>query len=321
MSASAAFFEANPPELLISLGGTGGFAPGLPLLGGSGVEDLFGAAAFAGRAGEFSLYKAGPWLLGATTVAVGSELEETTRRLYENIFQVCQGWHLARIWNYVPAINAVGSGGLENYQAFCRGRSLAFERHFGPEFTHQLPAASAVGCQPGCLTIVFAASQGTLGHRESPLQVSAYDYPAEFGPRAPSFARATVVPAPGGHTVFISGTAAIRGHATVAPLNTAEQLDCTLVNLAGIARVCGLGPDLDRRGGSKRHFKVYLRHAADHPLAADFLAQRLLIDADRVTYLQAEICRSSLLVEIEATLFGVTRLRPDLMGSASSFLL
>jgi chorismate lyase / 3-hydroxybenzoate synthase len=319
MSAPAAMLDVSQTELLISLGGKGSFAPGLPLLGGSGVEELFGSAAFAGRDGEFSLYKTGPWLLGATTVALGRGLEETSQRLYENILRVTEGWHLARIWNYVPEINAVGPGGLENYRVFCRGRSLAFERHFGPGFTAQLPAASAVGCQPGCLTIVFAANEGSLCHLENPLQVAAYDYPAEFGPRAPSFARATVVPAPDGHTVFISGTAAIRGHATVAPLSIAQQLDCTLVNLGGVAQVCGLGPDLDQHGGSMRHFKVYVRHAADQPLVAGVLAQRLLVETDRVAYLQADICRASLLVEIEASFFGVTTLRKDMVGSASSF--
>jgi chorismate lyase/3-hydroxybenzoate synthase len=134
----------------------------------------------------------------------------------------------------------------------------------------------------------------------------AYDYPGEHGPRAPSFARATVVPGAGGDAVFISGTAAIRGHATVAPDEVRPQLACTLDNLREISRACGLGPDLDAGGGSTRHFKVYLRHAADQPVVAAILQEQLLADRDRVTYLQADICRARLLVEIEASLFGMT---------------
>jgi enamine deaminase RidA (YjgF/YER057c/UK114 family) len=135
--------------------------------------------------------------------------------------------------------------------------------------------------------------------------VAAYDYPGAYGPRAPSFARATVVTGPAGATVFISGTAAIRGHATIAPHSTRLQLDCTLENLHGIAAACGLGSGLGAEAGALRHFKVYVRHAADQPMVAAILQERLLTDVDRVTYLQADICRASLLVEIEATLFGV----------------
>ena len=137
--------------------------------------------------------------------------------------------------------------------------------------------------------------------------MAAYDYPRAYGPRAPSFARATVVPGPVHTAVFISGTAAIRGHATVAPLSTSWQLDCTLENLEGIGRACGLGDGLDA-GGAERHFKVYVRHAADQPLVAALLEEKLLTGTDRVSYVRADICRASLFVEIEVSLFGVTGL-------------
>ena len=57
--------------------------------------------------------------------------------------------------------------------------------------------------------------------------------------------------------------------------------------------------------GAVRCFKVYLRHAADQPLVAGILEDKLLMATDGVTYLQADICRASLYVEIEASLFGV----------------
>jgi hypothetical protein len=296
------------PPLRISLGADGDFCPGLSVLAGEPVEDLFGPARPAGQVGRLALVQAGDWLLGAATVPLEEGLEMATRRLYADILSQTRGQRLARIWNYVPAINGVGPGGLENYRAFCSGRSLAFERHFGSGFNPRLPSASAVGCQPGALTVVFAASHHPPRHVENPLQVAAYDYPPAYGPRAPSFARATVVPGAEHATVFISGTAAIRGHVTVAPHCTGSQLDCTLENLRAIGRACGLGPGLDADGGAKRHFKVYVRRSADQPLVAGILKERLLLDTDYVTYLQADICRASLLVEIEASLFGVAGL-------------
>jgi len=297
------------PPLTITLGPDGVFDAGVPVLAGEPVENLFGAARSAGQVGDLALFQAGDWLLGAATVPLAAGLEDAARRLYGDIFRATGGQHLARIWNYVPAINEPGTAGLENYRVFCRGRSLAFEQHFGRGFNARLPSASAVGRQPGLLTVAFAACPGPLRHVENPLQVAAYDYPGEYGPRAPSFARATVVPGPEHATVFISGTAAIRGHATITPHSTLEQLECTLENLRGISRACGLGPDLDQLGDSTRHFKVYVRHAADQPLVAAILEEGFLTGTDRVSYLQAGICRASLRVEIEATLFEVTGIR------------
>lgn len=298
----------SPLKIALGLGAAGGFDPGLPVLAGETVENLFGPARPAGRVGPLALFEVRDWLLGAATVPLTTGLEETAYDLYRHIFSAAPGWHLARIWNYVPAINAPGPGGLENYRVFCRGRSLAFEHHHGRGFKELLPAASAVGCQAPALTVAFAACPGIPRHFENPLQVPAYDYPGAYGPRAPSFARATVVAGPDGSAVFISGTAAIRGHATIAPHSARDQLECTLENLRGIAGACGLGPGLGNGPGAVRHFKVYVRHAADQPMVAAFLQERLLTDTDRVSYLQADICRGPLLVEIEATFFGVNLL-------------
>lgn len=275
---------------------------GLPVLAGPAVEHLFATATPAGRAGAIALFRQGPWLLGGASVPASGGLEPAVRQLYTDLLRATAGLHLARIWNYVPAINQLGPDGLENYRLFSRGRSLAFEAHFGPGFKPLLPSASAVGAESDHFTVVFAATSARALHVENPLQVSAYDYPAEYGPRAPSFARATVVGGAQPSAVFISGTAAIRGHATVAPGELAPQLECTLGNLRQVSQACGLGPDLGRDGPLPRHFKVYVRRAEDHADVARFLRQKLLTAADTVTYLQADICRAALVVEIEVTL-------------------
>lgn len=284
---------------------TASFEVGLPVLGGESVESLFPLAHFTGQAGSLKLFRTPDWLLGIATVSLEEGLEHAAHRLYLDIFQATRGVQLARIWNYVPAINETGPGNLENYRVFCRGRSLAFENHHGRAFKALLPSASAVGCAPGALTVSFAASAKIPRHVENPLQVPAYEYPQEHGPRPPSFARATVVPGKNGATAFVSGTAAIRGHATVASNDLPAQLDCTLENLREISNVCGLPAELDRKGTSSRHFKVYVRSASDAPAIASRLRRDLLKPGDRVSYLRADICRVPLLVEIEATIFGV----------------
>ena len=261
-----------------------------------------------GQAGMFRLSCVSGWLLGVASAARVAEagIESTAWRLYQSLFVAARGWNLARIWNYVPAINEADAGGLERYRAFSRGRSLAFESEFGPGFHAAIPAASAVGTDAPELTVAFVATRGTPRHVENPLQLPAYEYPPEHGPRPPSFARATVVPreSAGRVDVFVSGTAAIRGHATVAPDATLPQLACTLENLREISVACGIGSDLARGRAEARHFKVYLRHAADLPTVRAVLERELLAPTDAVSYLRSDICRRELNVEIEATLLG-----------------
>jgi chorismate lyase / 3-hydroxybenzoate synthase len=278
------------------------FDTGMPVLAGDPIDRFFADAIPVAKNGALSLFRSPDWLVGTVSLSPSAGLEATTVEIYREIFNACRGLHLARVWHFVPAINATDANGLENYRSFCRGRSLAFERHHGAGFAQVVPAASAVGTAGPNLLVVFAASEKASRHIENPLQVPAYEYPPEYGPRAPSFARATIVPRDHGLTVFISGTAAIRGHATVAPHCTADQLACTLENLNLISVAAGIGPMRGAAAGALRHFKVYLRHAEDQPLVARILDEQLLRAGDRVVYLRADICREPLTVEIEASI-------------------
>jgi hypothetical protein len=294
------------PPLRIALGSAQSAAldPGLPLIAGSTREHLFGDAQPVAQQGDLQVFRDEHWVVGAASVRLEPNLETATLGLYRSILAACPGHRLARIWNYVPAINAPGPDGLENYRAFCRGRSVAFEQHLGPEFKTQLPAASAVGSRSDRLTVIFAASRGPTRHVENPLQVPAYDYPPDYGPRAPSFARATLVGDDRPTAVFVSGTSAVRGHATIAPESTPEQLACTLENLRELSLVCGLGADLGADRGYRRHFKVYLRHVEDQAESEAVLTRSLLRPDDEVSYVQSDICRAALNIEIEASLLA-----------------
>lgn len=281
----------------------GGVQVGVPSLAGAAVEQLFPAARPAGEREGVMLFADGALVLGcATAEVVRGDFSAATEALYARIFAVVRGRRLYRMWNYVPAINAAGPDGLENYRAFCRGRSQAFEAEFGAGFQRELPSASAVGCENEAISTVFVAGDVVPRHVENPEQVPAYRYPAEHGPRSPSFARATVVTTPAGTLTFISGTAAIKGHATIAPDSLDEQLTCTLDNLRIVSRAAGAGERLGADAGVERNFKVYVRHATDFAAVKRRLDAELLRAGDKVIYLRADICRAALAVEIEATL-------------------
>lgn len=275
------------------------------VLGGPALETIFPQRGTASAQQGFSLLEAGDFRIGWATepVAAERELGAQTLALYRRMLAASRDRHLYRVWNYVPRINAL-TDNFENYRAFCQGRSLGFEEALGAALPGVLPAASAVGTDDGFLSLVFVCGAAVPRHIENPEQIPAYRYPAEHGPRAPSFSRATVAQIAGTPFTFISGTAAIKGHTTVAPDTLPEQLDCTVDNLRIISREAGAGEDLGAAAGKLRHFKVYLRHAADYPATKIHLERSLVQPADRVTYLRSDICRAALRVEIEATLVG-----------------
>ena len=275
----------------------------IPVLQGEAREMLFPEIVRPLAGAGLQLFTNGDLLLGCVTepVADERELARQTQALYRRVLTAVRGHHLYRIWNYVPRINAL-TDGFENYRAFCQGRSLAFEAEAGAGFPRVLPSASGVGTTDGCLSVVFIAGHVLPRHIENPEQVPAYRYPAEHGPRPPSFSRATVAALPGRTLTFISGTAAIKGHLSVAPGALAAQLDCTLDNLRLISLAAGAGEDLGAPRKLRRHFKVYVRDTGDVTAVHARLERSLLKPTDHVIYLRADICRAELVVEIEATL-------------------
>lgn len=231
------------------------------------------------------------------------QFEDRVKKIYDAIFAFVESKrypHLLRIWNYFPTVNSEFDG-LENYQRFCRARSLAFQDHYD-NFVDHLPSASAVGTLGGALVVYFIAARSAGLHRENPRQLSAYSYPPQYGPRSPSFARATLKRSGALETFFISGTASIVGHVSLHPENVAAQVDEALNNVEALidsthrdqaTRFRGM-QDLD-------NLKVYIRHPADLAAVREVVQRRMRPNAD-VLYLQGDICRAELLVEVEATL-------------------
>ncbi|MDT4870422.1 Chorismatase [compost metagenome] len=162
----------------------------------------------------------------------------------------------------------------------------------------RVPAACALGLAGGPLSIAFLAGSTPAVPIENPRQVSAYHYPAEYGPRSPTFSRVAMVYPPGQELLFISGTASIVGHQSVhlddVVAQTRESLDNIEAVLAEAQRLSPQGffalADLS--------YRVYIRHAADLGAVMAVMAGR--VASAETLYLQADVCRSELLVEIEA---------------------
>jgi chorismate lyase/3-hydroxybenzoate synthase len=140
----------------------------------------------------------------------------------------------------------------------------------------------------GSLAVYAIAARDSGVQVENPRQVSAYDYPRRYGPRSPSFARATVAAG----LLLTAGTSSVVGHRSVHGGDVAAQLEETLANLEALA-LAGGGPGLamfDR-------LKVYLRRRSDYELVAARLEREL--PGAQMLFLESDICRGDLLVEIE----------------------
>jgi hypothetical protein len=283
-----------------SLQAVAGGRLGIPVLAGEPHETLFRHLRAAGQRDGFDLFTSADWLVGVRVEPLADALGALTEAIYAALIAVSrqEGRELARIWNYVPAINAESAEGMEVYRVFCQGRARAFDQ---AGWDGPVPAASAVGGAPGVIAVMFAASRQRPAARENPEQIPAFEYPSLYGPRSPSFSRAMQVQADGRRWTFISGTAAIKGHQTVAAGDLSGQVACTRDNLRLISLACGLGESLGEGLAAERHFKIYLRTAADLPAVAALLDDGWLRVGDRVTWLHADICRADLALEIEVT--------------------
>ncbi|QXP87810.1 hypothetical protein KW112_01250 [Methylococcus capsulatus] len=297
----AVAFGAAPPATL---------PPSLPQLGIAMpqrlpaeplVEIWLGVSrATRGRTGAIDWACDGLHLFGSLQTEAGADIRGATGRAYDALFQLLErhGYpHLVRVWNYFPGINREESG-LERYRQFNIGRQEAFLRANRP-VSGALPAACALGTHAGPLVVYFVAARIPAFPIENPRQLSAYRYPPAYGPRSPSFSRATLLRWANRTAVFISGTASILGHESVHPGDAAAQTRETLMNLTALVETLNRESGGAGFGWKDFRYKVYVRPGCPlEPIQCELAA--MLPVADDVPFVEAEICRRELLVEIEA---------------------
>lgn len=272
----------------------------LPTLGDSNLVEVWTTNEPIKRSERDGIrYAATESVLFGWAEAEPRNLAEGIRDLYRRFFSAMRDTefpHLLRAWNYIPSINAPDEKGMERYRTFCVGRHGAFSE-IDPLFERNLPAASAVGSTArNCLVYAIAARQPGL-QIENPLQVSAFRYPLQYGPRSPSFSRALLKRWSDRQQLFISGTASITGHQTVNAGNLRAQMDKIRENLDALLQRAGEHCDVGTTFAPQL-LKVYVRQPEHYEELSAQVGQ-WWPDA-RVSYLQADICRENLLVEIEA---------------------
>lgn len=221
------------------------------------------------------------------------DLETLTHKAYRDLMQAVQSTdhkQLAKAWNYLGGIND-GDGDLERYRRFSVGRATAFsELGVSDEVA---PTGTGVGTNLDFgLTIIALASKHPLQLVENPRQLSAFQYPRQYGPSSPKFARGGLVNNEKHELLLLSGTAAIVGHESQHPFEVASQLNETLRNLDALSESVSM---LDKSSV----LRVYLRNPDDLAVVQEKLEAELGYSGEQVAYLHGNICRRELVIEID----------------------
>jgi chorismate lyase/3-hydroxybenzoate synthase len=249
----------------------------------------------------------GEYIFAAGHIPPTSIYTEVTREAYADALYVIRSLgypKIARMWNYIHRINEDNIENLEIYQDFVRGRAEAFEQYHIPKA--ELPAATVIGSLGGGIAFYFLASRsGMRVNIENPRQVAAYEYPRRYGPKSPSFARATYL-APSGigeesARIYISGTASILGHETMYEGDAGKQCQVALENIQYLVSASNLSTYGLKTGyelTDMRNVKVYVKHREDMETVRSMCAEVFSPDA-AIMYLNLDMCRADLLVELE----------------------
>ena len=216
-----------------------------------------------------------------------------------------------RQWNYIPGIvevqKAQNGKTLQHYQVFNEIR----QRYYTPvRFLDGYPAATGISSKTGNFTIDFFAIQSSPFIRKislsNPKQQNAYEYaqyqligdPMGGGSKKPPlFERAKILEAGNDIIGFISGTASIVGQETIGNGDVRIQTEVAIDN---IFRLVGPENTKDKTGGKTLKFtylRVYIKNKADFQTVISVCESRF--HDVSVSYIQADICRKDLLVEIE----------------------
>jgi enamine deaminase RidA (YjgF/YER057c/UK114 family) len=231
---------------------------------------------------------------------------------------------VVRTWLYLGDILGP-EGDTQRYKELNRARTDYYKRfHFGaspavgghhfngPEMNSPgskeiYPASTGIGSRGDGLLVGCVALQTTgmpieLISLENPNQISAFDYAKKYSEKSPKFARAMAVVLGSEALVYISGTASITASESRHKGDVAAQTTQTLDNIEALISRENFSahgrPQLGATLADLLEARVYIKRADDYELVRAVCEKRMA--GVPIIYVEADICREELLVEIEA---------------------
>ncbi|MHC4940026.1 MAG: chorismate transformation enzyme, FkbO/Hyg5 family [Planctomycetota bacterium] len=207
--------------------------------------------------------------------------------------------HVVRQWGYIEGLLEIRADcprGHQRYQAFNDVRTQEYD---SAEFPAGYPAATGIGQAWGGVALEFIAldcADARIEPVSNPRQTDAHHYSGGMlvgesldrihAKSTPKFERAKLVERGDDRLVFVSGTAAIVGERSVAQGDVAEQTRTTIENIAALVGE-----------GHLSRLRAYVKRASDFATVRSICSEAF--GPIPANYVQADICRPELLVELE----------------------
>ena len=242
---------------------------------------------------------------GITPASPDASIREQSQEIFAQLGKILADNNFCindiyRQWNYIEQITSMHDG-RQNYQEFNDARSRFYN---SVQWTNGYPAATGIGTSCGGVMVEVYAIKGekVVNHAiDNPLQISAHSYSQkvltgksdEKERTTPKFERARLV----GDTVYISGTAAIKGEDSLSLDSTVEQTAETMQIIKKL--VASENIPVSTTESTYTLLRVYIKNGKDAPEAIKFMEENFPDTPKH--YLEADVCRPELLVEIEGT--------------------
>lgn len=264
------------------------------------------------------------WIAGALT----QERESNTLALAERSFQIVKTAldlndmnfdNVIRQWNYIGGILQCGSldgKAAQHYQLFNEARNLVYSQY---RHRPNYPAATGIGMDYNDVSVDCYALRSGDGIEivpvRNPRQHDSYHYSQDVlvgDPVAehrvkqpPQFERAILLNSKKFSRLIISGTASIVGQQTIGIGSVELQTKATIENIRALTSEANLMeycPALAQYPDKYSYLRVYVKNRTDIAAVKEICTG--YFGGIPVTYVQADICRDNLLVEIEGEMIS-----------------
>lgn len=248
----------------------------------------------------------------------GDTIQESSEKAFKKANRILKEegltiQHIIRQWNYVENIARIEDlpDAQQNYQIF---NDVRTDHYNNGSFRYGYPAATGIGMHTGGVIIGFIALSDSerisVKPIQNPRQMDAHQYSKNVlmgrstgtseKKGTPKFERGKMVSLGDSHHIYVSGTASIVGEKTMYPGDVVLQTDTTIKNIIHLFSKENqekLGLEFDPSRILFSHLRVYVKHKEDIPVVKKICESRL--NCKSSLYLESDICREELLVEIE----------------------
>lgn len=257
------------------------------------------------------------WVAGTSCPPADGNFLDAAVNAFDNLQQVLNQAKfnfssVVRQWNYIGNIlkcTERNNAFVQYYQMFNDVRNKYYSQY---RDCKSYPAATGIGMNnEGVKIDCFAISPDSkteIYPVKSPTQKDSYQYRQEIlvgeaafkqQKHAPQFERGLLLKSTGASRLIISGTASINGEETT-HTSVEQQTLNTIVNIEALASPSNLKlhcPNLEIFPEKYSYLRVYVKNRNDISQVKEICAR--YFGEVPVSYVQADICRNDLLVEIE----------------------